>query len=263
TPPAAIYPVVFTAWYRPTWGAGLDTPPWAFLVDTRTPLGTGPIEAGQSTNYLKTWADLVVWTSTGFNAAATPTIYLHVIPAIGVSAPPTVLGTKAIDYKLVMTQWPTSYVGAKEFVLSPTAETLITLTSDGTTAADPISGTGPLAALQTVGYRFNVVAGNWDYTTTIADAKLLADGQYVALVANAVTYASADFFYVEEAGRNMGIRVEKVAHGLAVGMLANVSGTMATHSASRERRWRNYYDSHAASRDVARNIVPALYPDEK
>ncbi|MEI6915665.1 MAG: hypothetical protein WCL39_11080, partial [Armatimonadota bacterium] len=106
TPPAAIYPVVITAWYRPTWGAGLDTPPWAFLVDTRTPLGTGPIEAGQSTNYFKTWADLVVWTSIGFNTAANPTIYLHVIPAIGASAPPTVLGAKAIDYKLVMTQWP-------------------------------------------------------------------------------------------------------------------------------------------------------------
>ncbi|MEI6916067.1 MAG: formylglycine-generating enzyme family protein, partial [Armatimonadota bacterium] len=272
----------------------------------------------------------------------------------------TVLGAKAIDYKLVMTQWPAGYVGVKEFVLSPTAETLITLTSDGTTAADPISGTGPLAALQTVGYRFNFGAGNddpldttppttpvvaddglmtttpaqlhasWvstdpeskiaDYqyaigttpvdpgngyvvgwtstgttadvtsaglslslgqtyyfyikakngdgfwsgigvsngiqyasgSTTIADAKLLADGQSVGLPKKAVTYASADFFYIEEAGRNMGIRAEKVAHGLAVGMLADVSGKMATNSASRER----YIQASSAEHNGDGEIAP-------
>jgi hypothetical protein len=51
--------------------------------------------------------------------------------------------------------------------------------------------------------------------TTIGEAKLLPDGQSVALAQKVVTYSSTDFFYAEEDARNIGIRVEKAAHGLA------------------------------------------------
>jgi len=160
TPAAAQVPVVLAAWYRPEWNTGAGNPSWAFLTDTRTPLGTGPIEAGQSSNYVKTWKELVVWTSPGFNTTAIPNIFLHVFPATGTSVPPSILNGHAITYRLVMTQWPAGYVGEKAFVLSTTGETLLTLPSAGTVAADPISGSGPLAvvgAVQTAGYRFNFV----------------------------------------------------------------------------------------------------------
>ncbi len=68
----------------------------------------------------------------------------------------------------------------------------------------------------------------------LGEAKLLADNEPIALEANCVTYAAADFFYVEEDSRAMGIRVEKAGHGLAVGMRADVAGTMNTNTA-RER----------------------------
>jgi len=155
-PAAAMDPVVVSAWYRPSW-TSLGTPPWAWLTDTRTPLGTGTPEAGQTSNYVKTWKDLVVWTTPGFDTTANPNFYLHVIPSTGTSLPPVVLNGKTIAYRLVMTQWPANYVGAKSFVLNTAAETLITLTSAGTTASDPITGTGPLTGTQTVGYRFNFV----------------------------------------------------------------------------------------------------------
>ena len=63
---------------------------------------------------------------------------------------------------------------------------------------------------------------------------MLADNQPVTLTAKCVTYASTDFFYLEEDSRSMGIRVEKAAHGLAVGMRADVTGTMKTNT-NRER----------------------------
>jgi hypothetical protein len=68
----------------------------------------------------------------------------------------------------------------------------------------------------------------------IPDAKLLANDLPVTLTAKVVTYASTDFFYIEEDSGCMGIRVEKTAHGLTVGMRADVSGAMKTKT-SRER----------------------------
>ena len=69
---------------------------------------------------------------------------------------------------------------------------------------------------------------------SISEAKLLPDDSPVSVTAKAVTYAAADFFYIEEDSRCTGIRVEKAAHGLAAGMRADVSGTMKTGT-SRER----------------------------
>jgi formylglycine-generating enzyme required for sulfatase activity len=69
---------------------------------------------------------------------------------------------------------------------------------------------------------------------TIPDAKLLPDNSPVSLSAKVVTYSSANFFYIEEDSRCMGIRVEKTAHGLTVGRRADVVGNMKTNT-SRER----------------------------
>jgi hypothetical protein len=62
----------------------------------------------------------------------------------------------------------------------------------------------------------------WHYTPdeptiTILVAKLRPDSptESFTLSGKVVTYAATDFFYIEEDGRNMGIRVEKTAHGLA------------------------------------------------
>ena len=70
---------------------------------------------------------------------------------------------------------------------------------------------------------------------SVSEAKKLADEQPVTLTAKAVTYASADFFYIEEDSRCMGIRVDKPAHGLTVGMKANIIGNMITDENNRER----------------------------
>lgn len=64
----------------------------------------------------------------------------------------------------------------------------------------------------------------------IAEAKQLPDGQPVALEQKIITYAGHDFFYVEEDDRNMGIRVEKAAHGLTVGMRADITGILQTNT---------------------------------
>lgn len=75
-----------------------------------------------------------------------------------------------------------------------------------------------------------------EYAPTIPFAKQLPNDppEPVSLSAKVVTYASADYFYIEEDSRVMGIRVEKTAHGLTVGMRADVTGTMKTKT-SRER----------------------------
>jgi hypothetical protein len=66
--------------------------------------------------------------------------------------------------------------------------------------------------------------------TTISEAKLLADGEHVSLTLKVVTYAAADFFYIEEDTRVGGIRVERPGHGLVPGVRANVSGTISTNT---------------------------------
>ena len=54
------------------------------------------------------------------------------------------------------------------------------------------------------------------------------DGAQVSLTGVIVTAAWPDVFYVEQADRACGIRVEKAGHGLSVGQSAAVAGTMAT-----------------------------------
>jgi len=62
----------------------------------------------------------------------------------------------------------------------------------------------------------------------ISLAKRLPDGVTIELAGRAVTYASADVFYIEDDSRTSGIRVVRVGHGLSRGMKAYVKGTLAT-----------------------------------
>ena len=70
---------------------------------------------------------------------------------------------------------------------------------------------------------------------SVSDAKKLVDDQPVTLTTKTITYAAADFFYIEEDSRCMGIRVDMPAHGLAVGMKADVTGAIMTDDTNRER----------------------------
>ena len=68
------------------------------------------------------------------------------------------------------------------------------------------------------------------YGMDIAEAKQLPDASAVALTGKVVTYASANFFYIEEDLRCAGIRVEKQGHGLSVGVRTDVSGVIWTNA---------------------------------
>jgi formylglycine-generating enzyme required for sulfatase activity len=73
---------------------------------------------------------------------------------------------------------------------------------------------------------------------TIAGAKVLRNGSSIVLESRTVTYASADFFYIQESNHRTsyssvpvgGIRVNKTAHGFTAGVRVNVSGKMGTAS---------------------------------
>ena len=66
--------------------------------------------------------------------------------------------------------------------------------------------------------------------TTTAEVKLLPDGQSAGLTGKVVTYAAADFLYVEDDNRSCGIRVDKSGHGLQRGMRADVVGDTSSHA---------------------------------
>lgn len=87
---------------------------------------------------------------------------------------------------------------------------------------------------------------------TVSGAKLLADGQPVTLTAKVVTYAAAEFLYIEEDDRSMGIRVEKSAHGLSAGR-ADVSGTIRT-SNDAER----YIDAASVAQNGEGTVAPVF-----
>ncbi len=64
---------------------------------------------------------------------------------------------------------------------------------------------------------------------SIAEAKSLPDASAAALFDKTVTYAAEDVLYVEEDGRNMGVRVENEGHSLEVGMRCDIIGHLATN----------------------------------
>lgn len=67
-------------------------------------------------------------------------------------------------------------------------------------------------------------------TSSIADAKLIADGQPVAILGKPITFDSENFFYIEETGRGAGIRVELANHGLTEGACADLAGLLSTNA---------------------------------
>lgn len=64
----------------------------------------------------------------------------------------------------------------------------------------------------------------------LAQAKTLADNSQLTLSGQTITAAFTDYFYVEDDARSCGIRVDKTAHGLTVGMRADISGTILTNT---------------------------------
>ncbi len=90
---------------------------------------------------------------------------------------------------------------------------------------------------------------------TISDAKQSADNSSISLTGKVITYASTDSFYIEEDNRSTGIMVQMTAHGLTVGMRADVSGTVKTNT-SRER----YIQASGAVQTAAPNSAGTISP---
>ncbi len=80
----------------------------------------------------------------------------------------------------------------------------------------------------TIGFRLAAVPKT--LLPTVSAAKALSDDTSVTLNGKIVTYTAADFFYVEEDNRTMGIRVEKSDHGLEIGFRTDVTGVMKTNA---------------------------------
>ena len=64
---------------------------------------------------------------------------------------------------------------------------------------------------------------------SISDGKKLPDGSAVLVLSKAVTYAAANFFYIQEPSGTCGIRVEQPNHGFSVGTLVNLNSTIGTN----------------------------------
>ncbi|NLN75963.1 MAG: S8 family serine peptidase [Armatimonadetes bacterium] len=88
-------------------------------------------------------------------------------------------------------------------------------------------------------YYWSIIAHNscgsiqgpiWSFATESAPITKPADGTFIQLPQVAVTSANPDFFYVETANRESGIRVEKIAHGLNIGSVINIGGILRTNS---------------------------------
>lgn len=88
-------------------------------------------------------------------------------------------------------------------------------------------------------YYWRVVAHNdcggtegplWSFTTESAPVTKPADGASVELRRVAVTESKPDYFYVETKARESGIRVERASHGLSIGDVVNITGTMRTNN---------------------------------
>lgn len=62
----------------------------------------------------------------------------------------------------------------------------------------------------------------------LGNARTLLDGTWVAFKGAAVSATWPDCFYIEMDSRAMGLRVEKLGHGIAVGSRINVAGKLVT-----------------------------------
>ena len=66
-------------------------------------------------------------------------------------------------------------------------------------------------------------------------AKLAGDNTFDTYRSSFVTASYPDYFYIEKADRDVGIRVEKIAHGVAVGTKVDVTGMMNNSLTTGER----------------------------
>jgi subtilisin family serine protease len=102
---------------------------------------------------------------------------------------------------------------------------------------EPAFNPGPLE--RRTKYYWRVVAHNdcggtegplWSFTTESAPITKPANGASVELRQVALTEAKPGYFYVETRTRESGIRVEKASHGLSIGDVVNITGTMRTNA---------------------------------
>jgi len=139
------------AWYRGDW---TDT---FARFDYKAPLAVLP------TNVVpKVWTDLLVWAGVDYQFDK---IYVTFFTTTTRQAPLSIDGKK-VAYKVQMTYAPAGYSGPTSWIFENYGEVSgsnIMLGSvewpviPGVKVANPISGTGPLAATQVGGYRFNFV----------------------------------------------------------------------------------------------------------
>jgi len=141
--------IVKVGWYRPEWDAAY---PWA-RKDYKAPNNPGEE---------KVWKDLMLWADPGYAAAD---IIVNFYSPASQKAPNSI-GDKPVVYKLVLTYAPAAYAGPMEWILPPVPDGTtgnlllgsITLpVVEGVKTANPLEGSGPLAATQIGGYRFDFV----------------------------------------------------------------------------------------------------------
>lgn len=75
-----------------------------------------------------------------------------------------------------------------------------------------------------------VQAAEYAIVRSVRDLKRRPDGFSVTIAGSMVSAAFPGFFYIEADDRSSGSRVESIGHALAVGMRADVVGTMRTNS---------------------------------
>lgn len=138
--------------YRP-WGT--NGAYGVFLRDYRQPVA--------APSYHKEWKDFVMYI-TDLQNPPYPSTNLRLI--VGGSGVPNVIDGMPVEYKLVMTFHPASYEGPTEWTLpaypAPDSATKthwwhVDLPAEGAICSTPFSGTGPLAATQVYGYRFDLI----------------------------------------------------------------------------------------------------------
>jgi len=152
-PPPPSNDMVVATWYRPDFP---NTPDHPFASrDLKTKLQPGEV---------KTWTDMVVWVTPGYDKTE---LVLFVATPGGRRQAPASIGGKPVKYKFQLTYAPDGYSGPTEWIFDAPApitsgqalvgEIRLPVIAGVKSGVPPISGTGPLAATQTGGYRLNVV----------------------------------------------------------------------------------------------------------
>ncbi|MEJ5298183.1 MAG: hypothetical protein WHZ52_09120, partial [Armatimonadota bacterium] len=177
-PPAGSDTGAKAAWYRPDWPV---TDPFV-RFDYKAPLTPGEV---------KTWTDMIVWAGPDY---AQSSIILNFYTTTTQQAPLSIGGKKVV-YKVQLTYAPAGYNGPTEWIFenygTQSGSSILLGQIElpvlpGVKIANPISGTGPLAATQVGGYRLTVLAGDPPKNTFNP-----ANGHYYEFVRARVTWGEA------------------------------------------------------------------------